>query len=128
MMTRIRSLALALVLVGAAAACGSSSSGGTPTTGSSSSGTTASTSAGGTTVTIKNFQYTPATLTVKVGTKVTFVNDDTTPHTATSASGGTINSGNLGNGQSYTVTFTKPGTYQYVCTIHPFMKGTVTVQ
>jgi plastocyanin len=120
-MTRIRSLVLALVLVGAAAACGSSSSSGTPTTGSGSPGP-------GNTVTIKDFKFTPAMLTVKTGTKVTFVNEDTTTHTATSASGSTISSGNLAKGQSYTVTFTKAGTYQYTCSIHPYMKGTVTVQ
>jgi plastocyanin len=38
-----------------------------------------------------------------------------------------INSGNLSHGQSYSVTLTKPGTYQYICTIHPNMKGTITV-
>jgi plastocyanin len=120
-MTRIRSLVLALVLVGAAAACGSSSSSGTPTTGSGSPGP-------GNTVTIKDFKFTPASLTVKVGTKVTFINEDTTTHTATSQGGSTISSGNLAHGQSYTVTFTKAGTYQYICSIHPYMKGTVTVQ
>lgn len=121
MMNRIRTLALVVLLAGVVAACGSSSSSGTPTSGSGSTGT-------GNTVTVKDFKFTPSTLTVKVGTKVTFVNDDTTTHTATSQSGGTISSGNLANGQSYTVTFSKAGTYQYVCSIHPFMRGTVIVQ
>jgi amicyanin len=129
MTTRIRFVTLAFTLAAAAAACGSSSSSSTPPAGSSSSSTASSPSAGGgTTVTISDFKFTPATLTVKAGTKVTFVNDGATPHTATSDSGGAINSGNLTHGQSYTFTFTKPGTYQYTCTIHPFMKGTITVQ
>ena len=49
-------------------------------------------------------------------------------HTATSSTGKTINSPNLAKGQSYTVTFTKAGTYSYICSIHQYMKGTITVQ
>jgi amicyanin len=121
MMIRIRNVAVAFLLVGTVAACGSSSSGGSPAPGSASSGS-------GHTVAIKGFKFDPSTLTVKAGTKVTFTNDDTTPHTATSSGSPTINSGNLSKGQAYTVTFTKPGTYNYICTIHPFMHGTVIVQ
>jgi amicyanin len=124
MITRIRYVAAALLVVGAVAACGSSSSGGSPAPGSGSSGTSAS----GHTVTIQGFAYKPATLTVKAGTKVTFVNEDSTPHTATSSGSKTIDSGSLSKGQSYTVTFTKPGTYRYICTFHPYMHGVVIVQ
>jgi plastocyanin len=121
MMTRIRTLALAVVFVAAAVGCSSSSSTAPSTSGSGSS-------AGGHTVTIKDFTFTPSTLTVKAGTKVTFVNDDSTTHTATSQGSSTINSGNLAKGQSYTVTLIKPGTYHYICSIHNYMTGTVVVQ
>jgi amicyanin len=124
MMIRIRNVAVALLLVGTVAACGSSSSGGSPSPGSGSSGTSGS----GHTVAIQGFAFKPATLTVKAGTKVTFTNDDSTPHTATSSGSSTINSGSLSKGQTYTVTFTKPGTYNYICTFHQFMHGTVIVQ
>jgi amicyanin len=80
------------------------------------------------TVVIKDFKYTPASLSVAVGTKVTFINEDPTPHTATgTGSSASINSGNLNQNQRYTVTFSKAGTYSYSCTIHPYMKGTVVV-
>jgi amicyanin len=81
-------------------------------------------------VTIKGFAFHPSTLTVKAGTKVTFTQEDgSVQHNVRSTGAGakTLNSPNLSKGQSYTVTFTKPGTYSYICSIHPFMKGTITV-
>jgi len=83
----------------------------------------------GNAVTIKNFAFAPAAITVKVGTKVTWINQDTDAHTVTSqqGSGGPLASAALSTGQSYSYTFTKPGTYAYLCTIHPFMTATVTV-
>jgi plastocyanin len=123
---RIRNVVLAVLLLGVVTACGSSSSGGqkvTPGSGSSSP------AASGNAITIKGFAFHPSTLTVKVGTKVTFTNEDGVTHTATgSGNASIINSGNLTHGQSYTVTFTKPGTYNYICSIHQYMKGTVIVQ
>jgi len=117
-MSRLRMLAVAFALFGALAACASSGS----------SPTSTPPAAGGHTVTIKNFAFSPATLTVKTGSKVTFINEDTTPHTATSQGSSTINSGDLTKGQSYTVTFTKAGTFPYICTIHPDMRGTIIVR
>jgi amicyanin len=122
---RMTMLALGALLTVTLAACGGSSSGGSSvTTGTSSSpGTTA-----GPTVTIKNFSFSPKTLNVKVGTKVTFVQEDSIPHTATgSGAADFINSPTLAKGQSYSVTFTKAGTYPYICSIHPYMHGTVVV-
>jgi plastocyanin len=60
---------------------------------------------------------------------VTWTNQDTDAHTVSSqqGSGGPLASAALNTGQSYTYTFTKPGTYAYLCTIHPFMTATVTV-
>ena len=78
-------------------------------------------------VEIKDFAFNPAALEVPVGTTVTWTNLDTTPHTAT-ALDGAFNSGNLDQGQSYSFTFDRPGTYDYVCLYHPNMKGTIIVK
>ncbi|MFI5972202.1 plastocyanin/azurin family copper-binding protein [Streptomyces sp. NPDC051452] len=82
----------------------------------------------GNTVTINNFAFSPATLKVKAGTTVTWTNRDSDAHTVTSAgTGGPLHSAALATHATYTYTFTKPGTYAYLCTIHPFMTGTVEV-
>ena len=82
----------------------------------------------GNAVTIKNFAFAPAALTVKVGTTVTWTNQDSDAHTVTSqGSSSPLSSAALNTGQTYSYTFTKPGTYAYFCTIHPFMTATVTV-
>lgn len=82
----------------------------------------------GNAVQIMNFAFAPAALTVKAGTTVTWTNKDSDAHTVTSqGSGGPLASAALSTGQSYSYTFTKPGTYAYLCTIHPFMTATVTV-
>jgi plastocyanin len=82
----------------------------------------------GNAVTIMNFAFAPAALTVKAGTTVTWTNKDSDAHTVTSqGSGGPLGSAALATGQSYSYTFAKPGTYSYLCTIHPFMTATVTV-
>lgn len=82
----------------------------------------------GNAVTIKGFAFAPAALTVKVGTAVTWTNQDSDAHTVTSQdNGGPLTSAALSTGQTYSYTFTKPGTYAYLCTIHPFMTATVTV-
>ena len=79
-------------------------------------------------VSIMNFAFAPAALAVKVGTTVTWTNKDTDAHTVTSqGSGGPLQSAALTTGQTYTYTFTTPGTYSDLCTIHPFMTATVTV-
>ncbi|MFC3573122.1 plastocyanin/azurin family copper-binding protein [Streptomyces yaanensis] len=79
-------------------------------------------------VAIKNFAFSPATLKVKAGTTVTWTNQDTDAHTVTSAgSGGPLHSAALATHAAYSYTFTKPGTYAYLCTIHPFMTATVEV-
>jgi manganese oxidase len=77
-------------------------------------------------VVIKDFAFTPSTLTVPVGSSVTWQNKDSVAHTATS-NDKSFDSGNLGNGKSFTYTFTKPGTYDYICSYHPSMTATVVV-
>lgn len=85
-------------------------------------------SVAGSSATIKNFAFSPATLKVKAGTRVTWTNQDTDAHTVTSAgSGGPLHSAPLATHATYSYTFTKPGTYPYLCTIHPFMTATVEV-
>jgi amicyanin len=77
-------------------------------------------------VTIKDFDFAPATVTIGVGDSVTWVNQGPTVHTAT-AGGGEFDSGNLNDGQSFSHKFTKAGTFNYICTPHPFMQGKVVV-
>lgn len=79
------------------------------------------------TITIANFAYSPPVLRVAVGTEVEATNTDAATHTWT-ADGGAWDSGNLGKGDAYTYRFTSPGTFAYHCTIHPSMKGTVSVE
>jgi len=80
------------------------------------------------TVTIQNFAFSPASITVKKGTKVTWTNKDSTTHTVTETdSQKGPDSGNLSPGNSYSFTFDTAGTYHYHCSIHTTMTGTVTV-
>ncbi len=76
--------------------------------------------------TISDFKFTPATITIHAGDTITWTNVGPTEHTAT-ASNGSFNTGLLKKGQSGSHTFTQPGTYAYICTIHPFMHGTIVV-
>jgi plastocyanin len=78
-------------------------------------------------VSIVNFEFSPATLSVPVGTKVTWTNKGSAAHTVT-ADQGAFDSHAVQPGASFAFTFTKAGTYAYHCTIHPSMKATVAVQ
>ena len=77
-------------------------------------------------VTIVDFQFNPGTITVHTGDTITWTNTGAQPHTAT-ADDHSFDTGVLKKGQSASHTFSTPGTFSYICTIHPFMKGTVTV-
>jgi plastocyanin len=80
-------------------------------------------------VTIDNFSFTPATLTVAVGTTVTWSNHDDIPHTVVSTDDPrTFKSKVLDTDEKFSFTFTKAGTYPYFCSIHPKMTGKVIVQ
>ncbi|MBV8775852.1 MAG: cupredoxin family copper-binding protein [Alphaproteobacteria bacterium] len=80
-------------------------------------------------VTIDNFTFAPATLTVTAGTKVTWTNKDEEPHTVVSADGGkTFKSEALDTDDKFSFTFAKPGTYKYFCSIHPHMTGLIIVK
>lgn len=83
--------------------------------------------AAGVEVKIDNFTFTPATVTVAVGTVVTWTNRDDIPHTVVTEDKA-IKSKALDTDEKFSYTFTTPGTYSYFCSIHPKMKGTVVVK
>jgi len=82
--------------------------------------------AAGSAVEIKNFAFNPASVTVAVGTAVTWTNNDSVGHTVT-ADDGSFN-GSVAPGAPFSFTFTKAGTYTYHCSIHPNMKATIVVK
>jgi plastocyanin len=107
-------LGVLLVLTG----CGSSGSGG-------STGGVAAPD----TISIKNFMFSPMTLTVSPDAKVTVTNEDSATHTLTATGDKAFDTGDVGPGRS--VTFTAPskaGTYSYLCDIHQYMSGTLVVK
>ncbi len=75
---------------------------------------------------IDNFVFTPQTLTVAVGTTVTWTNKDDIPHTAVSTEG-VFKSKVMDTDEKFSYTFTKAGTYPYYCSIHPKMTGKIVV-
>jgi len=79
------------------------------------------------TVIIKNFNFAPMSVTVKAGASVTWKNLDGEPHTVTSVDG-LFRSGAIDQNESFTFKFDKPGTYKYLCSIHPRMMAAVIVQ
>jgi len=78
-------------------------------------------------VVMKNFDFSPMAITVPAGSTVTWKNLDGEPHTVASADG-VFRSAALDQNDTFTFRFTKPGTYKYVCSIHPKMMATVTVK
>ena len=78
-------------------------------------------------VTVADFKFTPATITVSRGARVTWVNQDDAAHTAT-AEDRSFETGAIGQDKRKALTLDKPGTITYVCDFHPFMKGTVVVK
>ncbi len=79
-------------------------------------------------VTIAGFQFKPDALTVKLGSTVTFTNQDATPHTVTPEKGVKFTgTGRLQKSDSKSVTFDQVGEQSYFCEIHPSMKGKITV-
>ena len=100
-----------------------------PPGGASASTTGPATSApptAGDAVSISNFAFVPATLTVPAGATVTWTNQDQEPHTVV-AGDGSFRSPGLGTGATYSYTFPTAGSFDYICSIHPFMHGTVVV-
>jgi plastocyanin len=81
---------------------------------------------------MKNIQFSPKTVTVKKGATVEWTNDDSVNHDVNKVSGPgpsfSSGKGNLGNGDTYKVTFNAAGMVKYQCTIHPGMTGTIVVK
>ena len=138
-------LAFAAMIV--LAACGGSTGGGstptptqagnTPTTAPAGNTPTATATSSGPAMAVSittsgTFAFSPASITIKVGTTVTWTNTTSVPHTVTSDDGSTFDSGIntpiAASGGTFSFTFTKAGTFTYHCQIHPFMKATVIVQ
>ena len=131
----MRRIVLLLCAAGALAAAGcgssnnsSSSSSSTPAASSSSTpAASSSSSSGGVAIKMQNIAFDPKAVTVKVGQKVTWTNDDSVDHNVTSQSGETIKSQNFGKGATFSFTPKKAGAIKYVCTLHPGMDATLTV-
>ena len=83
---------------------------------------------GVTEVRLEDFAFAPANIVVEVGTTVTWTNEDSIGHTVTSDEGDELDSEILGEGETFSHTFTEPGEYRYHCTPHPNMQGLVTVR
>lgn len=121
-------LTAAVIAIGSVAiivTAGSPSSGGSSSA-SAPAGSAQPTTGGDIKVDIADFKFKPPSVTVQVGGTVTWANSDSALHTATLD--GTFDTGNLEQGDSEQATFEEPGTYDYICDLHPFMKGTVVVQ
>lgn len=78
-------------------------------------------------VAIKGMKYAPASLTIKAGDSVNWENAEQRDHTVVAADG-SFNSGNIKPGASFAFTFSKPGKYEYACSLHPRMHGIIIVQ
>ena len=125
--TAVAVLAAVFVIAGCGSSSSATSTSSTPTTNPAAAGSPAGGGGGGgASVTIQNFAFTPATLTVSPGANVTWTNKDSVPHDVTSTDGpgisanttSTFASGTMSTGQTFSFTFSKAGTYFYECSIH----------
>jgi len=120
-----RSLTLVAASVAAVLLLAACSGGGAATT-TTAAATTTSPTGTAYQVTMDSFAFTPAELTVPVGATVTWVNHQGARHDVV-ATDGSFTSPLFGQDETYSFTFTTPGTYPYVCSIHPGMEGTIIV-
>jgi len=77
---------------------------------------------------IKDFAFNPQTITVKSGQKITWINHDEEPHTVVSVGKKFQKSSALDTDQEFSITAGAPGTYEYFCSVHPKMTGTIVVE
>ena len=117
---RMRPLLLTAALTLALAACGGGDDGG----GGASSEACPT---GSVTIRMVDIKFDPEDATAGVGQQVCWVNEDSIDHNAVAESGATFESELFGKGKTFTATVDKPGTVEYVCTIHPGMTGTIEV-
>jgi plastocyanin len=120
-----RPMFLVLVSITAAAlaaGCGGGGGGGAASvpSGGASSGTASS-------ISIRDFKFSPDTISVRSGARVRVTNNDSAPHTATADDGHSFDSGTVQRGESASIQAPAAGSYAYHCTIHPFMTGTLVV-
>jgi plastocyanin len=80
------------------------------------------------TIEIKDFAFNPQTLKVKAGEKITWINHDDEPHTVVSVGKKFQKSSALDTDQEFTITAGAPGTYEYFCSVHPKMTGTIVIE
>ncbi|MGY0236725.1 cupredoxin domain-containing protein [Longispora urticae] len=125
---------LRLVAAGGCVAVALAGCGNTPPAADHPAGSTPPTSSsaavmanGDTTVEVKNFTFTPQNLSVPVGAKVTWKFEDGAKHNVKAADG-SFSSADLNSGATYTFTFTKAGTFPYICGLHQYMTATITVR
>jgi plastocyanin len=118
-------LGLALVLAAALAlpACGSGDNKKTTST----SAKPATGGGGEVKVSMKNIKFVPMEIHAKVGQKIMWTNDDPVAHTVTAQKGADFDSGTVNSGGTFSFTPKKPGTIDYLCTIHPGQTGKITV-
>ena len=116
MKTNSTLILVALIML---AACG-------PNAGPTPAGTLPPIQPGGAKVSISNFAFDPAALTITTGTTVTWTNNDTVAHNVI-GDDGSWGSKSLAQNDTFSYTFATAGTYAYHCGVHPSMKGTITV-
>ena len=121
--SRTLQLVLAGILAAATMACGGGAG-----AESAPADDTPGDAAGAAAVTIDDLAFAPSDIDVPVGGTVAWRNAEDVPHTVTFDAAGVEDSGELGEGDSFSATFSEAGTYDYICAIHPDMTGSVTVQ
>lgn len=131
--SRRSSMLVAIVALGLLLAACSSNSGASTAATQSTAASQSSAASGGTTVKLSGLRFDPATLSVKVGTKVTFQNMDSVDHTVTNGKDEKPEANPLFDmkapaGTSVDFTFTTAGTFNVTCKIHDSMNMTITVQ
>ena len=101
-----------------------------PTSPAPAASTSESSATGDVAIPMKDFQFEPASATVKVGQKVTWTNEDSAAHNVVSTGGdaGELKSKTMNQGDTYSFTAEKAGTIEYVCTFHPNMKAALTIE
>ncbi len=120
---------IVVALIAVIAVSGHKSSNTSPTTTKSSSSANTSGAVATTAVNIQNYMFSPMVIKVKVGSTVTWTNQDQVHHTVTAdtVSADAPNGPLIGQGEKYSFTFKKAGTYTFHCMPHPYMHGTVVV-
>jgi plastocyanin len=123
-------IVLAILIIGGALALNHKSTNNTPQPTSSSTASNSSQPSTTGSVDIRNMMFTPSQITVAKGGTVTWINHDSIAHTVVDdlSNVGGPSSGDIQPGSTYSFTFNKTGSFQYHCSIHPSMRGTIVVK